>query len=138
LELLSILTPKIGKDRVIQVEKEQKFDIISDYLRICRNDTDAQHLFEVMMTTLEEGIGVYQLREQRAWRELFFPTVWLAYIIRLPITVLQRAGIRPSDKLVTDIYGRLIQAGTLILIVLLSIKLGVTIPWERLITYFVK
>jgi hypothetical protein len=44
------------------------------------------------------------------------------------------AGVVPSDQLVSDIYGRIMQFATLILIVLASLKLGCSIPWEKILS----
>ena len=118
--------------------KQESFDIITGYLHAPFGSLDGQRIVGPLITLLEEGIGTYLARQENARRELFYPTVWLAYILRLPITVLIRAGILPSGEFVTNIYGKLLQAGMFVLIVLLSIKLGITIPWERLVTYFLK
>ena len=119
-------------------QKEEKYDLIVGYLQVPVGSIEAQRNCDLLVTILEEGIGMYQSRKQIAWREIFYPTVWLAYIVRLPITILERAGVRPSDQMITDIYGKLLQAAMLVLIVLLGLKLGFTIPWERIITNILK
>jgi len=118
--------------------KQRSFDIITAYLHTPLGSLDSQRMVEPLMILLEEGIGTYLARQERARRELIYPTVWLAYIVRLPITVLIRAGILPSTEFISNIYGKLIQVLALIFIVLLSIKLGVTIPWAKIIGYFLK
>jgi len=118
--------------------KQESFDILNQYLHVPLGSPDGQHLIDPLMTLLEKGIGVGMSRQERARYEFLYPTTWLAYLIRLPITVLVRAGILPSSELIGSIYGKFIQILTLVLIVLLSIKLGIAIPWERIIGYILK
>lgn len=130
--------PRFNKGAVTSVIKKEDSDLIATLLENDTSSVRGQTAFRLLMTYLEEGIGMYELRLKIAFREIFYPTVWLAYVVRLPLTTLERAGIQPSETLVTRIYGTVIQVLMLIVIVLLSLKLGFTVPWEKIIDFVFK
>jgi hypothetical protein len=109
----------------------------SDY-DILENFHGRQNVFEVLMTLLERAIGVYQEWQDAAFRDLFNPLVWLAWFIRLPISILEHAGL--SDESVTSRviqgYGWIIRVCMVALIVSASLwvltKVGMPIPWDKL------
>jgi hypothetical protein len=80
------------------VRKKEDRNILVAYLGMDPSSVEGHNAFDLLMTTLEEGIGMYQSREKIAFREIFYPTVWLAYLIRLPVTVLERAGLITDGK----------------------------------------
>ena len=70
--------------------KEDRYDLILDYFRLPR-ERDAYQAYEAVMAALEQAIGVYEARLRQAKRDLFNPVVWVAHVIRLPITVMEHA-----------------------------------------------
>lgn len=109
------------------VKEENHWDLIHDYF-----DHRDQRTFELMMQTLERGIGHYTFRQERALKEMFNPLHWVAYILRLPITILELSGIEASNKIISEIYAWLIRILVLTILALLATKLGISIPWDKI------
>src|SRR5262249_16508300 len=93
-----------------------------------------QDVFEVLMTLLERAIGVYQEWRDAAFRDLFNPLVWLAWFIRLPISVLERAGLQDeaTASRVVKGYGGIVRIAVLGVLM----RLGVPIPWDKFGMHF--
>lgn len=97
-----------------------------------------QNVFEVLMTLLERAIGVYQEWQDAAFRDLFNPLVWLAWFIRLPISLRERAGLQgeATASRVMQGYWWIIRVCIVVPIILLAVlwiltRLGVPIPWDK-------
>jgi len=105
----------------------------SDY-DILENFHGHQNVFEGLMTLLERAIGVYQEWRDAAFRDLFNPLVWLAWFIRLPIFVLERAGLQDeaTASRVIQGYGWIVRIAVLWVL----IRLGGPIPWDKFGIHF--
>ena len=57
--------------------------------------------FELLLGAIERGVGSYLYRRKVALREMFNPINWIAYMLRLPIVILERAGIETANKVFT-------------------------------------
>jgi hypothetical protein len=103
---------KYGKSHELDEEEEMRsIDLILDYYRLPR-DRNPHLAYEAVTDALEQGIGLYKARQKQAFREIFNPIIWLAYLIRLPITVMERAGMLGHEKtkeMALRVYGRIIQ-----------------------------
>ncbi len=117
--------------------KQESFDILIAYLHASPGSLDGQRMIRPLMTLLEEGIGTYLARQDNARREFFYPTVWLAYLIRLPITVLIRAGILPSGEFVANIYTKIIYYLIILGFALFAVRQGI-LTWKEAANYFFK
>jgi len=122
-------------DIVEQKDINQQFDVIIDYFRLPR-DPNGARAYEAVMSTLEQAIGVYEARLRQAKREMFNPIVWVAHLIRIPITVMERAGLvghEKTNEIVIGAYAKIMKYVMLVIIVFVAIKLGVSIPWKDVV-----
>ena len=107
-------------------------DLVSSYLDQFPQDAQ-QGRYELLMQCIERNIGWFLERQRRAKWETVNPLHWLAQVIRLPITVLERAGLIPTErehsKFVT-VYVWLLRAVFLSILVFVAAKLGISIPWK--------
>jgi hypothetical protein len=123
------------RDPVDNHEDRERYELILDYFRLPRWD-NGYKAFEAVMGVLEQAIGVYEGRLEQAKREIFNPVAWVAHVIRIPITVLERAGLAAHEKtasMVLGAYARFVQIVMLIILVLTAVRLGVKIPWKDFI-----
>ena len=89
------------------------------------------------MRVLTQGVGVCEARLSNAKREIFNPVVWAAYVIRLPITVMERAGLVGHEKtqeLVLGGYARFMKIMMALIISLSALLIGVKVPWKEIVT----
>src|SRR5580704_3885622 len=78
-------------------EDEDHYDVIIDYFRLPRRG-DGHAAYEAVIDVLEQGIGLWKGRLRQSKFELFNPIIWSAKAIRLPITVMERAGFGANEK----------------------------------------
>ncbi len=109
---------------------EHNYNLVSDYFRL--REKNAVLGYELVMQAIEKGIGFYEEKRKEALWDLFNPIVWIAWFIRLPITILDRAGIKGSHTIMGNIYGWLIRLVMLIILLLACAKLKISIPWEKI------
>jgi hypothetical protein len=117
-----------------------KYDAITDYFRLPRHG-DGQAAYEATMDVLHQGIGVYKAMAKQAKRNRWNPVVWLAHFIRLPITVMEYAGLTAHPKaqeMLVGAYAWFMRIAMLALILSVSIHYGVKIPWNELFSGVVK
>lgn len=112
------------------IAKERQYDLIRDYFEIPHSGAS----FDLVMSALDRGIGYYSDRQKWALIEMFNPIFWIAFTLRIPFLVLQFAGIETEGKILAGIYGFLIKTIMMLILVLIAAKLGISIPWERLLT----
>jgi hypothetical protein len=91
-------------DSVEHKTQEDRYDVVLDYFRLPR-EPNGYKAYEAIMATLDQAIGVYEIRLSRAKREFFNPLVWTAHLIRLPITVVERAGLVGHEKTADMVLG---------------------------------
>jgi hypothetical protein len=112
-----------------------KYDVILDYFRLpLLQDARA---FDLVLDTLEQGIGAYERRLKRAKRELYSPVAWVAHLIRLPISVMERAGFAGHEKtqeLILSGYARFMRIMMGIIVVLSTLLLGIKVPWREIVS----
>jgi hypothetical protein len=114
---------------------ETSYDVILDYFRLPR-DHKPHLAYEATMNTLEQGIGTYQVALSHARRELYDPVAWLAKVIRIPITVMERAGFGGHEKtqeLMLGGYVRFIKIAMGAFIIVVTLLLGIKIPWKEIV-----
>jgi hypothetical protein len=113
------------------------YDAIVDYFRLPR-DIQAHRAYDTVMHIVEQGIGLYELRLKQAKRELFNPVIWLAYIIRLPITVMERAGFGGHEKtqeLLLGGYAKFMKIMMGIIVGLFMVRQGIKFPWKEIFNW---
>jgi len=122
-------------DAVEQKEQRDHYDLVLDYFRLPRQD-DAYKAYETMMSVLEQAIGVYDGRLKQAKWDLFNPVMWVAHVVRLPITVMERAGLASHEKtadMVLGGYARFMKIAMSVILCLIALGLGVRLPWKDLV-----
>jgi hypothetical protein len=123
---------------------ETRYDVILDYFRLPR-DGNNHGAYEAVMNTLEEGIGTYQAALMRAKRDMYNPLAWIAQLVRMPITVMERAGFGQHEKtqeLMLGGYVRFIKIMMGVVLTFLALILGIKVPWGEIVNgiiqYFLK
>lgn len=127
-------------DKLIQKKVDRRFDLVEDYFQIPRTSDAAA--FNLLMSAIERGIGVYEEYRRRALWDFINPLAWTAFLIRMPLIVLEKAGLYDEDarSYVLRVYGWLIRSLMFFFIVFGIAKLGIAIPipWDKLIGIFLK
>lgn len=121
------------RDPIDDKETRQNFDIVLDYFRLPRH-TRPQDAYEYLMGVLEQTIGVYESRLKQSKRDFWNPVTWLAHLVRLPITVMERAGLMNHNKsaeMVLGGYAKFVRIAVGAIIVLILLRLGVKMPWKE-------
>jgi hypothetical protein len=126
------------KDDPGQVEQvKERYDLILDYF-VMLNSHLYHQAFEALIARLDMGIGMYKARLRQAKRDLCSPVAWLAYLIRLPITILERAGLAShpdSQQIILTGYGKFLKTLIVLILLLIAVRLGVTIPWKEIVQW---
>lgn len=116
-------------------EEDRRFDVIMDYERLPR-DGDGHPAFQAVIDVLEQGIGLYKGRLRQAKFEIFNPIVWVARAIRIPITVMERAGFganRKTQDMLLGGYARFMKIAMGILLGFLLLIAGFKVPWKEIV-----
>ena len=83
----------------IQGEKPREYDLIVDYFRLPRTRQvrmRSRPLWEFLVTRSE----CTRRGKKRAFWEMFNPINWIANAIRLPFTIMERAGFASHEMMV--------------------------------------
>ena len=124
--------------RLVMGEREvERWDLIEDYFEHAFGEGPSAATFNMLMQTLESGIGVYEAARDAAFRDLLNPLSWIAWLVGLPLTVLERAGLagEASTSVVGRTYAWIIRVVMVALLILVMAWLGVTIPWDKLLAF---
>lgn len=117
-------------------------DLVLDYFRMSNDDElDRHRNFEELVERLDMGIGLHKNRLPHAKHDLFNPIMWMAYVIRLPITVLERAGMMSHPKnqeKFLNVYAWVVQFAMLALILMVAGHYGAKIAWGDIFSYVIK
>ena len=88
------------------------------------------------MQSLERGVGVYAELKKAALRRMFSPLTWIAALLRIPITVLERAGMAEASSGMLKAYAWILRITFLALVVFGAAKLGISVPWKEVVELF--
>lgn len=116
-------------------DEPRRFDLVMDYFRLPRPMAREHAAFTGVMRMCNNAIGVLEARKRQTFWQMFNPIHWLAWVIRLPITILETAGFgghTESQKMVLKIYKIAVSIAMLSLLVFGAIKAGIEIPWKEL------
>lgn len=100
-----------------------------------------QQAYEFVMHVLDQGIGIHTLRLKLAKRELFNPVIWMAHLIRLPITIMERAGLASHSKgqeVLVSTYGWFMRIAMGALVLIIIGHYGAKIPWSEILSRAIK
>lgn len=87
----------------------------------------------MLLDAIDRGIGFYSKRKSIAKLEIFNPLHWIAFFSRIPIIILKIAGIETSNKIISNLYSFTMQGIMAIILALLATKLGISIPWDKIL-----
>ena len=115
-------------------EVRQSFDIILEFFEFLRR-SPGRSSHNLIISSLDQGIGYYEDRKNRCFWDFFNPFAWLGYIVRIPLIVIEKAGIVPDKDAASKLlkfYEWLIRSLVVLLLALLATKLGISIQWGTL------
>lgn len=138
LNWIGVPTGVIWTERPVRgLEPERKeFDVVMDYFRLPRAE-NPHAAFVAVIDVLQQGIGLWKGRLRQSKFELFNPVIWAAKAIRLPITVMERAGFGANEKsqeLLLGGYGKFMRIAMGLILSFLALILGVKVPWKEIVT----
>jgi hypothetical protein len=115
---------------------DQHRDLLLHSFDLCRGEERSAATFDLTIHTLDRGIGVYKACQAVALRGFVNPLSWLGWVVGLPASVLERAGLanESTTSVVVQTYAWIVRVLMVILIGLALTKLGTMIPWEKLLT----
>lgn len=114
-------------------EQWRDINLVSSYLDQLPPEVPRNRRYELLMQCLERNIGWFEERQRRATWDAVNPLHWLAQVARLPITVLEMAGLVPTQKehsQFVTVYVWLLRFVFLLILVFAATKLGISIPWK--------
>lgn len=119
-----------------QVKKEirEEYDLIEQYFDLPRSS----RVSDLLMDCLERGIGFYQDQQKHALANTINPVIWVARLIGLPLFVLEEAGFKESQSILIRLYEWIIRIIVVVILIFFLTKLGVSIPWERVLQLILK
>lgn len=120
-----------------QMEKVSRdLDLIGNYFDLERNGSFLE-THRMLMRSIEEGIGVYEALGRVAVRRMFSPISWIASVVRIPVTILERAGVESGEASsgVVRAYALLLRGVMLVILLFIAAKLGISLPWEKLLGF---
>jgi hypothetical protein len=94
LKVAGVITKRYRLDwhYVRKITIRTDFDIIMDYFCLPYNEHSRSAFYSIMLT-LDQGIGIYESRLKLAKLEIFNPRMWMVYLTRLPIMIIEGAGL---------------------------------------------
>jgi len=142
LNHFGVPTSTLYKDRYApEGEKPRQYDLVLDYFRLPRVSGETHAPFEAVMSMMNQGIGVIEMhKRQTAWN-LINPISWMAFLIRLPITVMERAGFmghERTEELMLGAYAKFMRFVMAIILIFAAVRLGIKIPWQELFVKYIE
>jgi hypothetical protein len=128
----------LTSEKLALKEVERNYDLVEHYFELPRQGRGRQQFFTLLMQTMERGIGGFEESRQAAIRRAFSPITWLAWVVEIPIKVLERAGVPMEDASSkgVQVIAWILRLGMVGLVALIGAKLGISVPWERAIAFF--
>ena len=118
-------------------DRKVQYDLLADFM-IFPENYHRQRL-EALMRRLEMAIGAYEERKQNAIRDWFNPLFWIAAVIRIPVSILEFAGLISAyeeHSAIIKLYGWAIRIALLFVLVFLAAflaeKAGLSFPRDLL------
>jgi len=118
-------------------DRKVQYDLLADFM-IFPENYHRQRL-EALMRRLEMAIGVYEERKRNAIRDWFNPLFWIAAVIRIPVSILEFAGLISAyeeHSAIIKLYGWAIRIAFLFVLVFLAAflakKAGLSFPRDLL------
>lgn len=105
--------------------EDREFDLFVDFFEvISRQEVRHQDHRDLVIEALERAQGHYEkIRTRRRWN-LINPVYWIAMLLRIPIAILEFAGVNSDDERTNNLFYWVIQSLMAILLLLLILRLG--------------
>jgi len=118
-------------------DRKVQYDLLADFT-IFPENYHHQRL-EALMRRLEMAIGAYEERKRNAIRDWFNPLFWIAAVIRIPVSILEFAGLISAyeeHSAIIKLYGWAIRIAFLFVLAFLAAylakKAGLSFPRDLL------
>jgi len=128
---------RAGIDAAVTVDEweTRTDDLVAGYLELTRGQ-GGYETQRMLMALLESALGFYEARKKAALREMFNPLNWIAGLLRIPIAILERAGVEEASSWIVKAYAWMLRIGLLLLVIFGAAKLGISIPWKEVAGLF--
>lgn len=116
---------------------EKEYDLISDIFQLPRK-LDAK-ICDMLVSAIDRGIGFYKRRNRDAFRELFNPIFWVAYVFRIPLLIIHMMGLVSNEEAASrmlKVYIWLFRIVFFVILVFIATKLGISINWVKILSFF--
>lgn len=81
---------------------------------------------------LEQSIGLYKAIWHRYWMRLLNPIWWIAFVARLPISLMEYMGINTETESINRFIYWLVQALMVLILSIVALKLGIKVNFSLL------
>ena len=115
-------------------EVTREYDLILDFFQYVNRTSS----LDMIVGSIDRGIGFYEDFQKRRFWDLFNPLAWLALIIKIPLIIIQKADLVEDEEAgsrLMKLYGWAVKSLMLILLLFIAKKLGV---YEAFISWFGK
>jgi hypothetical protein len=94
VETRMVMTRKaLSEDSLKLKEVKSQYDLVMDYL----TSEDRLANLPYLMQTIERARGIYEHKKDRELKQLLNPITWIAALVRLPIIILEKAGLQGDE-----------------------------------------
>ncbi len=118
-------------------DRKVQYDLLADFTTF--PDDYRQERLEALTHRLEMAIGAYEERKRDAIRDWFNPLFWIAAVIRIPVSILEFAGLISTyeeNSAIIKFYGWAVRIAFLSVLVFLAAflakKTSFSLPWDLL------
>jgi hypothetical protein len=116
------------KNRSAKKKKTENFDVVLDrqfpVYRTKKGFNDADTTYPM----LEQSQAVYDYIWKHYWFKIINPVWWLAFVLRLPISLMHFMGVDTETANMNRFTYWLVQAIVLIILSFIALKLGLKVP----------
>ena len=113
----------------------RRYDLLEHYFEPDHHGSfdNYRHLIQA----LDRAIGVFEHKKKQEFWQLFNPATYIAWVLRFPISILERVGVEGDEasSVMIKAYGWLIRLMMLLVLALVAQKLGISGVWEKLVNF---
>lgn len=116
---------------------EKEYDLISDLFQLPVRSR--ANMYDMLISTIDRGIGFYKRRKRYAFRQLYNPIFWAAYVFRIPLLIIHMMGLVSTEEAASrmlKVYIWLFRIVFFVILVVIATKLGISINWVKILSLF--
>jgi len=116
----------------------QEYDLVENYFELRRSSKAKSQAFNFLMNNLDRGVGFYEEKQRIAFQKLFNPLSWIAFILHIPIWVIQEAGFGTDKEVQSKLlqgYAWIVRLLMLAILALVLTWMGVSFPWHEIFSF---